>query len=328
MPLIDKKILESERNSVYVKSTDGDRLAGTVESNKNVFDKYPELIRSKYNELIDLLIASGFDSTSEDLANRYTKDETNALVEAETGSLVADIGINLVTGAITITKKDGSATTIDTALEKVPVIFEFETDEEADKYYLKVVNTDGTVSRTEVTNLMNQYTFQSGSTIAFVVTNDGTTTFVNAEVQSKSITLDKLADEVTQFISQSVGQVSADRAVVESARSEVVDASKTVTDNLALSITAKDKAVQYGDMAKSYAVGGTGTRTGEDADNASYYARQAALSAREAENYKNQAGQIVGGDYVTSEAFNSTLADYATKDYVDSLMQVDESFEV
>ena len=46
--LIDKKILESERNAVYVKSTEGSRLAGTVEQNKNVFDKYPELIKEKF----------------------------------------------------------------------------------------------------------------------------------------------------------------------------------------------------------------------------------------------------------------------------------------
>ena len=325
MTLVDKKVLESDRNAVYVKSTEGDRLVGTTEENKNVFDKYPELIRAKYNELIDLLIASGLDNIVDDLANRYTKDESNALVEAETKDLVADIGIDLVTGAITVTKKDGTSTTIDTALEKVPVVFEFETDEVADKYYLKIVNTDGTVSRTEVTNLMNQYTFQSSSTIMFAVSHDGTTTTVSAEILGKSITLAMLADEVSNFINQSVASVSANRTVVESAKVEVLNASKTVTDNLALSITAKDMAVQYGNLSQSYAVGGTNSRVGEDTDNSSYYARQAALYARQAENYKNEAGQIVGGDYVTNTQFNNTLLDYATKDYVDALMQVDES---
>ena len=55
MALIDKKITDTERSQVYVKSTEGNRLVGTVEENKNVFDKYPELIRTKLNELIDLL---------------------------------------------------------------------------------------------------------------------------------------------------------------------------------------------------------------------------------------------------------------------------------
>ena len=72
MTLIDNKILESERNSVYVKSTEGDRLVGTVQENKNVFDKYPELIRSKFNELIDLLITCGVDDLAANIADRYT----------------------------------------------------------------------------------------------------------------------------------------------------------------------------------------------------------------------------------------------------------------
>ena len=62
MALIDKKITDTERSQVYVKSTEGNRLVGTVEENKNVFDKYPELIRTKLNELIDLLSELGLDN--------------------------------------------------------------------------------------------------------------------------------------------------------------------------------------------------------------------------------------------------------------------------
>ena len=81
--LVDKKILESERNQVYVKSNEGVRLNGSVEENKDVFDKFPQLIMNKYNELIDLLIASGLDTVADDLLNRYTKNETDSLVETE-----------------------------------------------------------------------------------------------------------------------------------------------------------------------------------------------------------------------------------------------------
>ena len=284
MALIEKKILESERNSVYVKSTDGDRLVGTVTENKNVFDRYPELIRSKYNELIDLLIACGLDTLASDMANRYTKDEANALVDTETKSLVADVAINLTTGAITITKKDGTFETIDTALEKVPATFEFVEDGANDKFYLQVTNVDGTSTRTELTNLMNQYTFQTGDTITFTVTKNGTTTTVQAEVVAKSITFDKLADEVSAYITESVNAVAADRAFVESARVEILDASQTVTNNTSIVVNARDEAVSSKNEAKSYAVGGTGTRSGEDTDNAKYYAREAALSASKANN--------------------------------------------
>ena len=70
--LVDKKILESERNQVYVKSNEGVRLNGSVTENKNVFDKFPQLIMNKYNELITLLIASGLDTVADDFLNRYT----------------------------------------------------------------------------------------------------------------------------------------------------------------------------------------------------------------------------------------------------------------
>ena len=53
MALKDKKITDAERNNVYVKSTTGNTLTGTVEENNNVFDKYPEEIRDRFNDLID-----------------------------------------------------------------------------------------------------------------------------------------------------------------------------------------------------------------------------------------------------------------------------------
>lgn len=307
MTLIEKKILESERNSVYVKSTEGDRLVGTVTENKNVFDKYPELIRTKYNELIDLLIACGLDNLVADMANRYTKDEANALVDTETKSLVADVAINLTTGAITITKKDGTYETIDTALEKVPATFEFVEDTANDKFYLQVTNVDGTSTRTEVTNLMNQYTFQTGNVIAFTVTKNGTTTTVQAEVLAKSITFAMLADEVSAYITESVNAVAADRTAVESARTEVLNASQTVTSNVQLVITSMTNAQ----------VAETNAKASEE--QAAEYARQAARSAQEALNYRNEAGEIAGGDFVTTQDMI---------DYVDSVIKVDENTEV
>lgn len=307
MTLIEKKILESERNSVYVKSTEGDRLVGTVTENKNVFDKYPELIRTKYNELIDLLIACGLDNLVADMANRYTKDEANALVDTETKSLVADVAINLTTGAITITKKDGTYETIDTALEKVPATFEFVEDTANDKFYLQVTNVDGTSTRTEVTNLMNQYTFQTGNVIAFTVTKNGTTTTVQAEVLAKSITFAMLADEVSAYITESVNAVAADRTAVESARTEVLNASQTVTSNVQLVITSMTNAQ----------VAETNAKASEE--QAAEYARQAARSAQEAMNYRDEAGEIAGGDFVTTQDMI---------DYVDSVIKVDENTEV
>ena len=312
--LVDKKILESERNQVYVKSNEGVRLNGSVEENKNVFDKFPQLIMNKYNELIDLLIASGLDTVSDDFLNRYTKTETDSLIETETSTLVADIGIDLATGVITVTKKDGSKTTIDTALEKVPSTFEFVEDTENDKFYLKVTNVDGTTSQTEVTNLMNQYTFSEGDIVSFVISKSGTTTTVTANIKNGSIGLAQLSTEVKQYYEEIKSSVSADRAAVEADKAVVLDASQTVTSNTTLVLSYKEAAEENALLSKSYAIGNTGARVDEDTDNSLYYSNEAKYARNQAqaaqaaaEEARDQAQAIAGGDFATKAELNAHI---------------------
>lgn len=310
--LVDKKILESERNQVYVKSNEGVRLNGSVAENKDVFDKFPQLIMNKYNELIDLLIASGLDTVADDFLNRYTKTETDSLIETETSTLVADIDIDLNTGVITVTKKDGSNTTIDTALEKVPATFEFVEDTENDRFYIKVTNVDGTSSQTEVTNLMNQYTFSDGDMVSFVISKSGTTTTVTANIKNGSIGLAQLSTEVKQYYEDIKSSVSADRAAVEADKAVVLDASQTVTSNTSLVLSYKEAAEENALLSKSYAIGNTGTRAGEDTDNSMYYSNEAKYARNQAqaaqaaaEKAKDEAQEIVGGDYATRAELNT-----------------------
>ena len=312
--LVDKKILESERNQVYVKSNEGVRLNGSVAENKDVFDKFPQLIMNKYNELIDLLIASGLDTVADDFLNRYTKTETDSLVETETAMLVADVDIDLATGVITVTKKDGSKTTIDTVLEKVPSTFEFVEDTENDRFYLKVTNVDGTSSQTEVTNLMNQYTFSEGDIVSFVTSKSGTTTTVTANIKNGSIGLAQLSTEVKQYYEEIKSSVSADRAAVEADKAVVLDASQTVTSNTALVLSYKEAAEENALLSKSYAIGNTGTRVGEDTDNSMYYSNEAKYARNQAraaqaaaEAARDQAQAIAGGDFATKAELNNHI---------------------
>lgn len=310
--LVDKKILESERNQVYVKSNEGVRLNGSVEENKDAFDKFPQLIMNKYNELIDLLIASGLDTVADDFLNRYTKTETDSLIETETGTLVADIGVDLTTGVVTVLKKDGTSTTIDTALEKVPATFEFVEDTENDKFYIKVTNVDGTSSQTEVTNLMNQYTFSDGDIVSFVINESGTTTTVTANIKNGSIGLEQLSTEVKQYYEDIKASVAADKATVAADKAVVLDASQTVTANTALVLSYKETAEENATLAKSYAIGNTGTRVGEDTDNAKFYSNEAKYARNQAqaaqaaaEKARDEAQEIVGGDYATRAELNT-----------------------
>src|SRR5574344_1618345 len=151
------KILTSEIEANYVKHVTGNKLTGTVTENKDTFDKFPNLITTKFNALIDALAATsgagelgalnGSTATTvqgmintfiTQIADRYTVSQAQAYITSETNSLVADVAVNLTTGVITITKKDGTVTSIDTALEKVPATFALVT--EGTSVYLVVTN--------------------------------------------------------------------------------------------------------------------------------------------------------------------------------------------
>jgi hypothetical protein len=57
--LTDKKITQAEINAVNVKSEPGSRLHGTVQENKNVFDRLAEFIAGRINEVLDVLSLEG-----------------------------------------------------------------------------------------------------------------------------------------------------------------------------------------------------------------------------------------------------------------------------
>ena len=317
MALSDVKTLTSERNAAYVKSNQGRRLNGTVEQNKDAFDKFPQLNMDKHNELVDLLIALGLDSISTDISSRYTKEETNTKISEETTDLIKTISYTKGDGKFKITTKGGVVTEIDTDLEKIPASFELmEID---GKTYLRITNQDGTYTQTDVTSLLNVYTFNSSDTIA--VTEDPKYSVI-ISVKPNSITLDHLSLAAVSTLegyvtaaagsansaagSASAAETSANNASTfnQSAKgySESAAASKaSASESEASAGNAATMANQRANAAdtsailsQSYAKGGTGTRAGEDADNAKYYMEQAKAAA--------------GGDFATKTELTEGLA--------------------
>lgn len=308
MALSDVKTLTSERNAAYVKSNQGRRLNGTVEQNKDAFDKFPQLNMDKHNELVDLLIALGLDSISTDISSRYTKEETNTKISEETTDLIKTISFTKGDGKFKITTKGGVVTEIDTDLEKIPASFELmEID---GKTYLRITNQDGTYTQTDVTSLLNVYTFNSSDTIA--VTEDPKYSVI-ISVKPNSITLDHLSlaavSTLEGYVSAAAGsansaagsataaEASANNASTfnqsakgysESAAASKESASESATsaENAATIANQRANAADTSAiLSQSYAKGGTGTRVGEDADNAKYYMEQAKAAA--------------GGDFAT-----------------------------
>ena len=222
----------------------------------------------------------------QEIADRYTKLESDALISENTNSLVQDVDINLTTGVITVKKKDGTVETFDTAIEKVPA--KFEIVETNGRYALKITNVDGTSTQTDITNLMNIYTFNNSDTVNFAVTGEGNEKTVVANIKANSIGLDKLSLTVVTTLE---GYMNSARDSANAAKISENNAKSSENVAKASAETAKKGeeagrvAVQKATEAESYAHGGTGTRQGEDTDNAKYYSQIAKEAA--------------GGDFVT-----------------------------
>lgn len=117
-------------------------------------------------------------------------------------------------------------------------------------------------------------------------------------------------DEIKSDIELIADVVSSDKNEVLIIKSDIVNTylpqiqalvEKAETAELSAEIYAINSS-NSAMLSESYAVGGTGTRNGEDADNAKYYADEARKSAE-------NAAEIVGGDFLTKtgDASNTTV---------------------
>lgn len=203
-----------------------------------------------------------------------TLDTTKA-EESDLLTCVASIGFNSTTGIMTITLKNGTTGTIDTGLSKLAVNFDYDDDPTSPHYQQIILEMkDGTYKYIDLSALITQYEFTNTSTIAWTIGNDGT---VSASVVDGSITADKLQPNYLADIIVEVGH----------AQSASASASASAT------------------LSESYAVGGTGTRTGEDTDNAKYYKDEAADLV--ADLLANYGVNVVGTELVFGATFQENF---------------------
>ena len=187
------------------------------------------------------------DSATDTLDDRVITLETTKATKTEVATLVADVTFEESTGIITITKKNGSKVTIDTQMEKIAVNFDY--DPTTQQIILTLI--DGTKQYIDLSALITQYEFLDTDTVAFIIGTDGK---VSAIVKEGSIEEKHLEPNYLAKIK------------VESAKAQASQESASTSATNAASSAA---------TAESYAIGGTGTRDGENADNAKYYSEQA-----------------------------------------------------
>ena len=175
------------------------------------------------------------DAALDTIDGRVITFDTTKANQTDLLQSLKNVTYNETTGLFTFTWWNGTTKTVDLNIEKIPVSFSMSA-----AGVITMTNTDGTTYTADVSTLIKLYTFNTSSDIRFnTVTDASGNKTITAVIVDGSVTESKLQPN---FLADCRAQVSA--------------------------------ATAQATKAQSYAEGGTGTRTGEDTDNAKYYYEQ------------------------------------------------------
>ena len=335
MAIADRKITD-EQITTYGVVSQPDVLSGTPAANKAVFDKLiRDSIKANYNGLIDALTSTtganeigaqvtGITGQTVQLIlsalkvlvdDCYTKAESDTILGTNTNTLLANVALDDA-GVWTFTRKDGTTVIYDTKLEKIAVNFTLDGD------YLVLHHDDGTADRVSIAAFRDHHQFADSDTISWSYTGDENNRTFTATIRPNSITLEVLAvDAVTEI--QTNATAAQQSAAAAQASKDAAAASANTAQAGANTATSKaSEASTNAVLSQSYAKGGTGTRTGEDTDNAKFYKEQTAQAsstavaaaqtatseANRAKSEADRASAIVDGDYATRTELETGLA--------------------
>lgn len=199
---------------------------------------------------------NAMDVSIDQIDDRVIVLDTTKLDKADAQYFVKSITLDRATGIFTITYFNGSFDIIDTLLEKIAVNFGYD----ATTQKLSITLDDGTVEYIDLAALITQYEFLDSDTIAFQVQPDGK---IKAVIKKGSITEEYLRPDYLADI-----------------RVEVAKAQQSATQAAGSAKSAEDSAT----LSESWAVGGTGTRSGEDTNNSKYYSETAKQTLSDVKN--------------------------------------------
>ena len=294
----------------------------TAEQLKAYFDYIPKamIALGAINQIIDALSGSSgaqdigasvtgvtginvqavMNSLKELIDDRYTKAAANALLDEKASTetvsgMIASVDFEAGTGVFTFTEQGGTVHTFDTGLEKVVTNWDY--DEETQKLVLTLES--GETKSIDLSAFVTINEFLPSDTIAFEVNGAK----VRAKIKNGSVTDEMLASSLLSAVQAYAENCASSAQIAESAKTNAgqyadaaagaagaaetaknaAEAAKTVAES------AKTAASNHAILSQSYAKGGTGTREGEDADNAKYYKEESSVSKIAAESAKKAA---------------------------------------
>lgn len=232
------------------------------------------------NTDLDAYNLNQMDSAIDALDNRIISQDALKVDKSAINGNIADWTMDETTGVITITKYNGEKVIFDLNIEKIPVEFSM-----SDDGIITMTTEDGTQFTADIGSMIPVLTFEDSATIAVSVTGTGKNKTYSFSIKTGSVTDAMLQPNYLADIR------------VESANAS------------AYAQSANAKSV----LAESYAIGGTGTREGEDTDNAKYYMEQAKLQTGGIPTKVSELENDVG--YITKSVSN--LTNYYDKTSVD-----------
>lgn len=232
------------------------------------------------NTDLDAYNLNQMDSAIDALDNRIISQDALKVDKSAINGNIADWTMDETTGIITITKYNGEKIIFDLNIEKIPVGFSM-----SDDGIITMTTEDGTQFTADIGSMIPVLTFEDSATIAVSVTGTGKNKTYSFSIKTGSVTDAMLQPNYLADIR------------VESANAS------------AYAQSANAKSV----LSESYAIGGTGTREGEDTDNAKYYMEQAKQQTGGIPTKVSELENDVG--YITKKVSN--LTNYYDKTTVD-----------
>lgn len=217
------------------------------------------------------------DTSIDTIDDRVITLDTTKFDLSEAQTLIKNVSFDSKTGIFTFTYYNGSTFTLDTLLEKVVTNWDY--DETTQQ--LVITTEDGNVKYVDLSALIQQNEFLDSDTVAFTVDSSGKVTAIVKEgsIEEKHLQPNYLADI------------------------KVVQAAAKASEEAAAA--SEEAAADSATLSRSWAVGGTDTRDGEDTDNSKYYAEQS-------EEWAKKASEVTGVDIATTETAGIVQPDGVT----------------